>query len=151
MRRTDAPSPAAVEPRLPPAAVAPGPAPAATTPAPKTVAPVRSNEKAQSTRDRLGIENGVTRRVTPNIPEKVRNTIQGKPAVVVRATVDPTGDVAEAVVERSFSPYFSRFALQAARQWKFIPEEGASPREWILRCEFTQTNTRVVAQRADRE
>jgi TonB family protein len=151
MRRTDAPSPAAVEPRLPPAAVAPGPAPAATTPAPKTVAPVRSNEKAQSTRDRLGIENGVTRRVTPNIPEKVRNTIQGKPAVVVRATVDPTGDVAEAVVERSFSPYFSRFALQAARQWKFIPEEGASPREWILRFEFTQTNTRVVAQRADRE
>jgi TonB family protein len=142
MRRTDSPSPVAVT---------PGPAPSATAPAPKTVAPVRSNEKAQSTRDRLVIEDGVMRRVAPNIPEKARNTIQGKPAVVVRITVDPTGDVAEAVVERSFSSYFSKFALQAARQWKFIPKEGASPREWVLRFEFTQTNTRVVAQRAARE
>jgi TonB family protein len=91
------------------------------------------------------------RRVAPNIPEKARNTIQGKPAVVVRVTVDPAGDVAEAVVERSFSSYFSKFALQAARQWRFIPKEGASPREWVLRFEFTQTNTRVVAQRAARE
>ena len=71
--------------------------------------------------------------------------------MVVRATVDPTGDVAEAVVERSFSPYFSEFALQAARQWKFIPKEDASRREWTLRFEFTQTDTHVVAQRADRE
>jgi TonB family protein len=97
------------------------------------------------------VEDGVTRRVMPNIPEKARNTIQGKPAVLVRATVDATGDVVEAVVERSFSPYFSKFAVQAARQWKFIPEEGASSREWILRFEFTPTNTRVDAQRADRE
>jgi len=37
----------------------------------------------------------------PNLPEKARNTIQGQPAVGVRATVGPTGDVAEAVVERS--------------------------------------------------
>ena len=151
MRRTGAPSPAAVEPRLPAAALAPGPAPAAVTPAPKTVAPVRSNERAQSTRDRLVIEDGVRRRVMPNIPPKARNTIQGKPAVVVRATVGPTGNVAKAVVERSFSPYFNKFALQAARQWKFIPKEGAGPREWILRFEFTQTNTRVVARRLGRE
>jgi TonB family protein len=149
MRRTHVPLPAAVEPRRPPAAVMREPAPAATTPAPKT--PVRSNEKPPSTRDTLVVEDGVTRRVTPNIPEKARSTIQGKPAVVVQVTVDPTGNVAEAVVERSFSPYFSEFALQAARQWKFIPTEDTSPREWILRFEFTQTDTYVVAQRADRE
>ena len=47
--------------------------------------------------------------------------------------------------------YFSQFALQAARQWKFIPKEDVSPREWILRFEFTQTDTRVLAQRVDSE
>ena len=150
MRPTDAPLPAPDDPRQPPAAVAPGPAPAPTASAPKTVAPVQS-ERAQSTRDRLVIENGVTRRIVPNIPEKARNTIEGKPAVVVRVSVDPKGNVTKAALERSFSPYFSKFALQAARQWKFIPYEGANPREWILRFEFTQTNTLVVAQRAVRE
>jgi hypothetical protein len=42
--------------------------------------------------------------------------------------VDPTGDVAEAAVERSFSPYFSQFALQAARQQRVRPTESASGR-----------------------
>jgi TonB family protein len=151
IRRTDAPSPAPGDLRQPSAAVAPGPAPAPTASASKTAAPVRSNEKAQSTPDRLVIENGVTLRIVPNIPEKARNTIEGKPAVVVRVSVDPKGNVTKAALERSFSPYFSKFALQAARQWTFIPDEGASPREWILRFEFTQTNTQVVAQRAVRE
>ena len=150
MRPTDAPLPAPDDPRQPPAAVAPGPAPAPTASAPKTVAPVQS-ERAQSTRDRLVIENGVTRRIVPNIPEKARNTIEGKPAVVVRVSVDPKGNVTKAALERTFSPYFGKFALQAARQWKFIPYEGASPREWILRFEFTQTKTQVLAQRAVRE
>jgi TonB family protein len=150
MRRADAPSSAAVDPRLRPTALSAGRAPSATISTPKTVAPVRSNEKAQSAHDTLVNEDGVTRRVMPNIPEKARKTIQGKPAVVVRATVGPMGDVVEAVVERSFSPYFSKFALQAVRQWKFIPKEGAGPREWILRFEFTETNTRLVVQRADR-
>jgi TonB family protein len=151
MHRTDAPSPAPGDPRQPPAAVAPGPAPAPTASSSKTVAPVRSDEKAQSTSDRLVIENGVTSRIVPNIPEKARNTIDGKPAVVIRVSVNPKGNITKATLERSFSPYFSKFALQAARQWKFIPYEGASPREWILRFEFTQTNTQVVAQRAVRE
>jgi TonB family protein len=91
------------------------------------------------------------RRVTPNIPPKARDTIQGKPAVVVRVTVDPMGNVTEAALERSFSPYFSNFALQAARQWKFVPKEGASAREWILRFQFTPTNTQVLAERAVKE
>ena len=136
MRRTDAPSPATV---------APAPAPAPTASRPAAVAPAQPNGKAQSSRDRV-VENGVTHRVLPAIPEKARNTIAGKPAVVVRVTVDPRGNVTKAVSERSFSPYFARFALEAARQWKFIPGEGASPREWILRFEFTRSNTQVAAQ-----
>lgn len=151
MRRTDAPSPSAVDRRLPLAAVAPGPVPPAPAAAPKTVAPVQPKERAKSTRDRLVIEDGVTHRVTPNIPQKVRDTIQGKPAVVVRVTADPMGNVTEAALDRSFSPYFSNFALQAARQWKFVPKEGASAREWILRFQFTPTNTQVFVERAVRE
>jgi TonB family protein len=151
MRRTDAPSPPAVDRRLPLAAVAPGPVPPAPAAAPKTVAPVQPKERAKSTRDRLVIEDGVTRRVTPNIPQKARDTIQGKPAVVVRVTADPMGNVTEAALDRSFSPYFSNFALQAARQWKFVPKEGASAREWILRFQFTPTNTQVLVERAVRE
>jgi TonB family protein len=114
----------------------------------KTVAPVRPAERAQSTSDRLIIENGVTRRLLPNIPEKARNTIQGKPTVVVRVSVDPKGNVTKAALERSFSPYFSKFSVQAAQQWKFIPDKGASLREWILRFEFTRTSAQAVAQKA---
>jgi TonB family protein len=151
LRRTDAPSPAPGEPRQPAAAVAPVPAPTPTASTPKTVAPVPSDERTQSTSDRKVIENEVTRRILPNIPEKARDTIEGKPTVVVRVSVDPKGNVTKAALERSFSSYFGKFALQAARQWKFIPYEGANPREWILRFEFTHTNTQVVAQKAVRE
>jgi hypothetical protein len=54
----------------------------------EAIAQFRSNEGAIDA-DRLVIENE-SRRVTPNIPEKARNTIQGNPAVVV-ATVDQRG------------------------------------------------------------
>ena len=153
MRRPHAPSPTAGEPQQSPAAVAPGPAPipSPAAPAPKNIAPDQSNEKTQSTRDKLVIENRVTRRVLPNIPEKARNTVEGKPAVIVRVSVDPKGKVAKAELERTFSPYFGRFALQAARQWEFNPDESASPREWILRFEFTKTNTQVAAQPTGRK
>jgi hypothetical protein len=52
--------------------------------------------------------------------------------------------VTDAVVERSFSPYFSKFALDAARRWKFAAAKGAGVREWILRFQFTRTKTEVV-------
>jgi TonB family protein len=152
MRRPDVPPPAPVEPQPQPqprAAVV-APAPPVTPPAPKSVppAPIRSNDPPQSTRDRVVIENGVTRRVLPDIPAKARDTIDGRPAVVVRVSVDPAGNVTDAAVQRSFSPYFSKAALQAARQWKFVPEEGASPRDWTLRFVFTRANTQAVAQKS---
>jgi TonB family protein len=83
----------------------------------------------------------------PDVPEKARNTIEGRPVVAVLVTVDAAGNVTDASVERTFSPYFSRLALQSARQWKFAPEEGAGPREWSLRFRFTQRDTQATAQR----
>jgi TonB family protein len=155
LRRTDSPSspsPApAAQPQRPPAAVAPEPAPTATTPAPKAdlpAPPKREAEPTRSTRDRQVVEGGVERRVLPDIPDAARNTIRGGPAIIVRVAVDGAGNVTQATIERSFSPYFSRFALEAARQWKFVPEEGANSREWTLRFVFTQKDTQVTAQRA---
>jgi TonB family protein len=151
LRRSNAPSPTVVQPRVETAAVAPGPPPAPTpaAPAPKTVTPPPSTAKTQ-TRDRQAVEDGIARRVVPNVPARARSTIDGKPAVVVRVTVNATGDVTQAVVERSFSPYFSKFALEAARQWKFTPVEGAASRQWILRFQFTKTNADVVARSTSR-
>ena len=97
------------------------------------------------------MEDGVAHRVMPDIPPGARKTITGKPAIVIRVTVNPAGNVTDAVVERTFSPYFSKFALDAARQWKFIPDDRTTPRRWTLRFEITPANTQVVARRASGE
>ena len=147
MRRTAGPIPTAGESRrLSVDSAAPG---AHGPPsAPRPIPPVRSDGEA--TRDRLA-QDGITRRVLPKIPDKARNTIEGKPAVVVRVGVDPAGKVTEATLERSFSPYFSQLVLETARQWRFVPEETVQSRNWILRFEITRSNTQVTARKAGRE
>jgi TonB family protein len=145
LRRTDAPPAAEPVPRPAPAAVAPRPAPVETAAAaPKPAPPPR----VDTSRDRLVMEDGVALRVMPAVPEQARKTITGKPVVAVRVTVDSAGNVTDAAVERSFSPYFTKLALDAARKWKFAPEEGAGARHWTLRFQFTSSNTQVVARRA---
>jgi TonB family protein len=163
MRRTDRPKTAAepTQPGVPtqqgvptqpgvstrPPDSAPPQAPPGPTPATGTIPPDRSDHVA--TRDRLA-QDEITRRVLPKIPEKARNTIDGKPTVVVRVGVNPAGKVVEATVESSFSPYFSKLVLEAARQWRFAPEETAL-RNWILRFEITRSATQVTARRAGRK
>jgi TonB family protein len=104
----------------------------------------------EATRDRLAPDE-IVRRVLPNIPEKARKTIGGKPAVVVRVSVDPAGEVTQATLERSFSPYFGKLVLEAARQWRFARDEAVKSRNWILRFEITKSNTRVTARKAGAE
>ena len=132
---------------LPATTAEPRPAPVAasltTPPAPKSTV-----EGAQSSRDRIVMEDGVAHRVVPDVPKKARDTITGKPVVVVRVTADPGGNVTDAAVERTFSPYFSNLALDAARQWKFASSQDAGPRQWTLRFRFTPANTTVSAARA---
>ena len=176
IRRTPAPAPSAVESVPPaPAPLPSGPPPSAqraeppsepkaepkteaktapkTAPKtePKVIPPVSSDRAAEPPRGTPAAKDEITRRVLPEISAKARNTIQGKPVVVVRATVDPAGNVTEAILERTFSPYFSKLTLEAARRWQFAPEEGAGPRNWILRFEFTRTNTQVTARKAGRD
>jgi TonB family protein len=83
-------------------------------------------------------EDGIQRRVLPDIPAKARDTVRGKPTVIVRVTVDSAGNVTGATLERSGSPYFAKLALEAAWQWQFAPEPNASRRN------FEITRTRLA-------
>jgi TonB family protein len=157
VRRQEAGAAPTVEPRPASAAVAsstPTPAPVRTaptpTPAPVTRQPVPSDPE-RSSRDRLAMEDGIAKRVEPKVPEQARRTLDGRPVVAVRVAVNPAGDVQKAEVERTFSPYFGQLALNAARQWKFAPQEAADAREWVLRFQFSQKGTQITARRTRHE
>jgi len=139
--RTAAPVPSAAEPVRPaPASAPPGPAPAVQTTAPKAARPAP-----------VPAQDGITRRVLPDIPAQARNTVHGIATVVVRVAVGLSGNVTEATLEAGGSRYFGRLALEAARQWQFAPVEGAGQHNWILRFEITPTATEVIPLRAERE
>ena len=88
----------------------------------------------------------IVREVLPEILEKARKTIHGRAMVSVSVRVDPQGNVAEAKLGSvGKSKYFERQALKAAQQWKFQPADG--DQNWILRFEFTRTETKVVPVR----
>jgi TonB family protein len=137
--RTAAPVPSAGEPMRPaPASAPPEPAPTGQTAARKAARPAPPPA-----------QDGITRRVLPDIPAQARNTVHGIATVVVRVAVDSSGNVAEATLEAGGSRYFGRLALEAARQWQFAPVEGPGLRKWILRFEIMRTATEVIPLRAD--
>jgi protein TonB len=89
----------------------------------------------------------VVRPVIPEVPAKSRSTIHGKVPITVRVEVDADGTVIESKVESgASSKYFAEIALQAARQWKFVPGEGS--RAWNVRFEFTQSAQHPVSAQA---
>jgi TonB family protein len=88
--------------------------------------------------------------VLPDVSQKARDTIHGKVRVVVRVHVDASGNVSAADLDSpSPSKFFADLALQAARRWEFQSPEAdghSIPSEWLLRFEFTQTDTQVFPQ-----
>lgn len=143
MHRTAAPvPPASGQVRSAPAPALSGPAPAAPASMPTAAPPVEREREASGSRV---AQDGIVRRVLPDIPTKARDTVHGKATVVVRVAVDPSGSVTQATLERGGSPYFGRLALEAARHWQFVPVEGARARNWILRFEIMRTATRVIS------
>lgn len=98
-------------------------------------------------------EIGVVQRVMPQVSPGARRTIQGRIIVRVKVKVDDAGNVEKAKLESGRgSKYFSRVALESARDWKFAPaaagESGA--REWKLQFAFSRTKTEASAVRAKR-
>jgi len=93
----------------------------------------------------------VTERVIPEVPAKARDTIRGTVKVAIRVDVDPSGQVTAVSIDSPGpSRYFANLAAGAARQWAFAPapaDDGARPRIWILRFEFTQGATKVFPTR----
>ncbi len=148
MHWTAAPVPSATEPvRAARASAPPAPSPTGRTGAPKAAPPFPPDREAEPRPGVPVAQDGITRRVLPDIPAKARNTVHGKATVVVRVAVDPSGNVTEAKLERGGSPYFGKLALEAARRWRFGPVEGEGPRNWILRFEIMRTVTRVIPLR----
>jgi TonB family protein len=90
----------------------------------------------------------VLHRVVPDVPERARNTIQGRVGVSVRVSVDPAGSVTDAVfTKQGPSAYFARLAMESAREWKFKPsQQNGQPisSSWLLRYEFKRNGTDVT-------
>jgi TonB family protein len=86
--------------------------------------------------------------VLPDIPEKARRTIHGTVVIVIRATVNQSGDVTDASLQPTGSQYLGRLALEAVRKWRFVPGNSAAPQEWRVRFEITRAETKAFPQRS---
>jgi eukaryotic-like serine/threonine-protein kinase len=92
----------------------------------------------------------VLHRVMPTPAESALRTIHGRIKIRIRAAADAAGNVANArFVSAGPSQYFARYAMEAAKQWKFTPpvENGrATSSEWNLLFEFTNGGVQAVAE-----
>jgi TonB family protein len=81
----------------------------------------------------------VLHQAIPDVSPHARNSIRGRIKVLVRVTVDRSGNVVgEKLVSSGSSRYFARLASDAAAKWKFAPADKQGSREWLLRFEFTR-------------
>ena len=107
-----------------------------------------TNSQAVSEASNSADQDGVVHRVIPEVSPAARRSIQGRIVLRVKVKVDPAGDVEKAsVVSGHVSKYFSRVALEAARDWKFAAANNgaASDRQWMLQFAFTRAKTDVSA------
>ena len=90
--------------------------------------------------------------VVPDVPQKARDTIHGKVRVSIKVHVDEVGNVAAVdFAAPGPSKYFANLALGAARRWQFSPAKAGGqnvPSDWILRFEFSRTDTQVFPKPA---
>ncbi|MFZ1008270.1 MAG: TonB family protein [Candidatus Sulfotelmatobacter sp.] len=119
---------------------------------PKTHPPAPSPQKQTETRET--IRGAVLQQVLPEVSRSAQNTIQGRVKVIVRVTVEASGNVSQATLTSAGpSKYFANKAVAAARQWKFKPpqENGqAKASEWLLRFQFGRGSTQVFPTEAKR-
>jgi TonB family protein len=91
----------------------------------------------------------VVHKVLPEVPPSARNTIQGTIRVEIKVQVDSFGNVLGSEVDSPGpSKYFARLATEAAQGWKFTPSNSDAGRGFILRFDFTNTETRAWATQA---
>ncbi|HEY4841720.1 MAG TPA: TonB family protein [Terriglobales bacterium] len=119
----------------------------ATQTAPSSTQP-ESQQAGGGERPTSGGDNGIVHRVMPEISPSARSTIRGTIKIGVRVDVDAAGNVTSArIASGGGSKYFSRVALEAAREWKFSPSpDAAGARAWKL--QFTLSRSRMEASAA---
>ena len=131
-----------------PSAAAPAPTAARASAAAHVPAPTPVVKPQASPSQTAAAEGAIVERVVPDIPASARHTIQGTVRVSVRVAVNPAGDVADATLASPGpSKYFANKALEAARRWKFKPEElngQPAASSWMLRFQFGRAQTGVV-------
>jgi TonB family protein len=89
----------------------------------------------------------VVLRVFPEVPQRARVSIQGTIRVGVKVQVDSFGNVIGSEVDLPGpSRYFARLATEAAQGWKFAPSNRDADRDFLLRFDFTNTETRAWVQ-----
>ena len=110
--------------------------PGADKPAPARPVSLPSDQPAQPPADTSAA--GVHEQM-PVVPRSALATIHGHVRVAVLVIVDPSGNVAGAILENPGpSSYFARLAKEAARKWQFPPADTQDSREWLVRFEFTR-------------
>lgn len=118
----------------------PPPPPAASQPQP--LAPAPHAQPAANARA------AVTYQTLPDVPQHIRDNIQGRIRVVIHVQVDPSGNVTDAAIDSPGpSRYFATHAQQAAREWKFRPPKvdgRAVASQWTLQFHFEQSGTTVT-------
>ena len=78
----------------------------------------------------------------PDVSRRARDSIRGLMTVVVRVTVDSSGDVVAATLDNPpSSKYFAHAATEAAKKWKFAPSGDQASRVRLLRFDFTRAGT----------
>lgn len=101
-----------------------------------------------TTPNQSSAQNQVIHQVLPYVPQTARDTILGTIRVSIKVQVDPSGSVAESEFDSPGpSKYFARLAMEAAQGWKFVPDAQAASREFILRFEFTNAETKASGAR----
>jgi TonB family protein len=122
----EAPTPAAVTPQAPAAEV-----PATAAPA----TPVTPRDPSS-----------VVNEVIPAVPRSASQTIRGTVRVSVRVIVGDDGKVVAATAaDPGPSRYFERLSLEAAKQWTFVPAEGAEKRLMLVKFNYTRSGATAKA------
>jgi TonB family protein len=90
----------------------------------------------------------VEHRQMPQVPDFAMHTLHGVLRMGVRVEVDAQGQVSGATLDPAGpSPYFAKFALEAARQWRFRPpvvDGHPAASAWKLEFSFQQSGAEVT-------
>lgn len=135
------PEPPKPEPVKPPPPPPPKPEPPKPQPVAKEEPPPAAERPQQ----------GILNQVLPDVPDAARQTIRGRVIIRIRAFVDSSGRVVDAINQSpNASAYFGNMAVDAAKQWQFAPPppDGPQSNVWTLVFEFRPDARRPVSVQA---